>query len=275
MPTHAHSPGEKIYLRLTPNEPETETEVWSYPRMQQEALKRLNQRLVIPKDTAKLIAFSQPPTVLPGDDTAVQMLPEVHILHPDDVRTEMMLAALGWSGDDLHYVEFLADTGNEPIGSLGYDGPLAALNKERRNLTDFFKENVAVVTNPAIDREREIEHFSTRVALGARPSLTGQPNGRIGTGPLGQRGLFNGGSNAPRPKLRPSRMVELSCPVLLGGHAGHEALLPPDLYWEAARHTDTYLLEELIEFVTQNGFRPEAVCIISACSRSTKNRRTP
>ncbi|HEX2911907.1 MAG TPA: glutamate synthase-related protein [Chloroflexia bacterium] len=260
------APGEKVYVRLSGSA--QQNEVWTYPRMQQEALKRLSARLVIPKDTAKLIAFSQPPAVLPGDDTAVQILPEVHIPHPDEVRTEIMMSALGWNGDDLHYIEFLADTGNEPIGSLGYDGPLAALNKERRNLADFFKENVAVVTNPAIDREREIEHFSTRVALGARPSLTGQPDGRIGTGPLGRgNGLFNGstgGSLAPRNKPRPSRMVELSCPVLLGGHAGQEALLPPNLYWEAARHTDTYLLEELVEFVTQNGFRPEAVCIISS-----------
>ncbi len=258
------APGEKVYLRLGTNG--QDNEVWSYPRMQQEALRRLNQRLVIPKDTAKLIAFSQPPTTLPGDDTANQLLPLVHLPHPDETRTEMLMAALGWSGDDLHYVEFLADSGNEPIGSLGYDGPLAALNKERRNLADFFKENVAVVTNPAIDREREIEHFSTRVALGARPSLTGLPSGRIGTGPLGLA-RFGGTTSPNRPKPRPNRMVELSCPVLLGGHVGSsetEGLLPANLYWEAARHGDTYLLEELFEFVTQNGFRPEAVCIISS-----------
>ena len=81
------------------------------------------------------------------------------------------MAAMGWSGTICIIWNFWPIPGNEPIGSLGYDGPLAALNKERRNLTDFFKENVAVVTNPAIDREREIEHFSTRVALGGRPSL--------------------------------------------------------------------------------------------------------
>lgn len=255
------APGEKVYVKLSGNE--ENNEVWNYSRMQQEALRRLSERLVIPKDTAKLIQFSQPPAVLPGDETALQILPEVHISHPDQARTEIMLSALGWSGDDLHYIEFLADSANESIGSLGYDGPLAAFNKERRNLADFFKENVAVVTNPAIDREREIEHFSTRVVLGARPSLTGQPNGRIGTGPLARNGNGNS-ATAPRFKPRPSRMVELSCPILLGGHAGHDPLLAPDRYWESARRTETYLLEELIEFVTQNGFRPEAVCVISS-----------
>ena len=65
----------------------------------------------------------------------------------------------------------MASNGAEPIGSLGYDGPLAALSPERQNLADYFKETVAVVTNPAIDREREIEHFSTRAVFGRRPSL--------------------------------------------------------------------------------------------------------
>ena len=65
----------------------------------------------------------------------------------------------------------MASNGAEPIGSLGYDGPLAALSPERQNLADYFKETVAVVTNPAIDREREMEHFSTRAVFGRRPSL--------------------------------------------------------------------------------------------------------
>ena len=65
----------------------------------------------------------------------------------------------------------MASNGAEPIGSLGYDGPLAALSPERQNLADYFKETVAVVTNPAIDREREIEHFSTRAVFGRRPSI--------------------------------------------------------------------------------------------------------
>ena len=64
----------------------------------------------------------------------------------------------------------MASNGAEPIGSLGYDGPLAALSPERQNLADYFKETVAVVPNPAIDREREMEHFSTQAVFGRRPS---------------------------------------------------------------------------------------------------------
>lgn len=77
----------------------------------------------------------------------------------------------GWEKEHLDLAEQIAYTGKEPIRSLGYDGPLAIMSKSRVNLSDFLKETVAVVTNPAIDREREIEHFSTRVILGGRENF--------------------------------------------------------------------------------------------------------
>ena len=79
--------------------------------------------------------------------------------------SDRVLAGFGWQRDDVKLVQQMASNGAEPIGSLGYDGPLAALSPERQNLADYFKETVAVVTNPAIDREREMEHFSTRAAV--------------------------------------------------------------------------------------------------------------
>jgi glutamate synthase (NADPH/NADH) large chain len=47
----------------------------------------------------------------------------------------------------LDYLEHLAQHGAEPIGSLGYDGPLAVLHPEGQSLSDYCKESVAVVTN--------------------------------------------------------------------------------------------------------------------------------
>ncbi len=85
-------------------------------------------------------------------------------------------AAFGWDRWDEEYIKAVAEKGAEPIASLGFDGPMAALRPEKPNLAEFFKETVAVVTNPAIDREREIEHFSTRVILGRRP-LPGSSDG--------------------------------------------------------------------------------------------------
>jgi glutamate synthase (NADPH/NADH) large chain len=89
----------------------------------------------------------------------------------------------------------MAEKGVEPIRSLGHDAPLAALNPERKNIADYIKESVAVVTNPAIDRDRETEHFSTRVIIGKRPTLFN--NEQTGT------------------------VLELTTPLLLEGKAGY------------------------------------------------------
>ncbi|MGH2981630.1 MAG: glutamate synthase-related protein, partial [Solirubrobacterales bacterium] len=133
---------------------------------------------------------------------------------------DRVLAGFGWQRDDVKLVQQMASNGAEPIGSLGYDGPLAALSPERQNLADYFKETVAVVTNPAIDREREIEHFSTRAVFGRRPALT-EP-------------------------AQDTATVETSFPVILGGH--HDmAPLSDTTYRRIAREHKTYLLEDLWE----------------------------
>ena len=98
----------------------------------------------------------------------------------------------------MDYVEALCKTGNEPIGSLGYDGPLAALSPEKQSLADYFKEAVAVVTNPAMDREREMEHFSTRMTLGARPGLS------AGSAAARARGRAEGADPARSRDARPA-----------------------------------------------------------------------
>ncbi|HKT84143.1 MAG TPA: glutamate synthase central domain-containing protein, partial [Solirubrobacterales bacterium] len=133
---------------------------------------------------------------------------------------DRVLAGFGWQRDDVKLVQQMASNGQEPVGSLGYDGPLAALSPERQNLADYFKETVAVVTNPAIDREREMEHFSTRTVYGRRPSIdaAGEDTGT----------------------------VEAAFPVVLGGHHGL-APLSDKTYRGIARKHKTYLLEDLWE----------------------------
>jgi glutamate synthase (NADPH/NADH) large chain len=133
---------------------------------------------------------------------------------------DRVLAGFGWQRDDVKLVQQMASNGAEPVGSLGYDGPLAALSPERQNLADYFKETVAVVTNPALDRERELEHFSTRALFGRRPSLdsAGEDTGT----------------------------VETEFPVVLGGHHGL-APLSDQTYRKIARDRHTYLLEDLWE----------------------------
>ncbi len=153
---------------------------------------------------------------------------------------DRVLAGFGWQREDTKLVQQMASNGAEPIGSLGYDGPLAALSPERQNLADFFKETVAVVTNPAIDREREIEHFSTRAVFGRRP-----------------------GTHSP---AEDTDTIETSFPVILGGH--HDlAPLSDDTYREIAREHETYLLEDLWEH-----FRGRAAAIDTSLLESETTR---
>ncbi|WP_212934444.1 glutamate synthase-related protein [Robertmurraya siralis] len=107
--------------------------------------------------------------------------------------------AFGWERDHIQLIEQMAEKGVEPIRSLGHDSPLAAINPNRKNVADFIKESVAVVTNPAIDRDRESEHFSTRTIIGERPSLFA--------------------------KKLPGTLVELPSPLLIEGAAGYECSL--------------------------------------------------
>ncbi|MDA8194159.1 MAG: glutamate synthase-related protein [Thermaerobacter sp.] len=91
--------------------------------------------------------------------------------NPHTVYPDWQLVADGWHRDDQAMIKTLALDGHEPIGSLGYDGPLGPFNDGITTLSDFLQETVAVVTNPALDRERESEHFRLRMLLGGRPDL--------------------------------------------------------------------------------------------------------
>ncbi len=111
------------------------------------------------------------PSAPPFVDKISVSLPAHEGLTVDRQRKAAVMGAFGWGDEEVRYIEAIASSGNEPIGSLGYDGPLAALAPEGHNLADYYKEIVAVVTNPSMDRERETEHFNTQMLVGQRPPL--------------------------------------------------------------------------------------------------------
>ncbi|MDB6122547.1 MAG: glutamate synthase large subunit [Pedosphaera sp.] len=77
----------------------------------------------------------------------------------------------GWDHEELREIlKPMATTGNEPVGSMGDDTPLAVLSKRPRLLYDYFKQLFAQVTNPPIDSIREKIVMSLSTYLGARPS---------------------------------------------------------------------------------------------------------
>ncbi len=211
------APGEKVGLLFHPNAP---VEVLPYHELQSRVLRLFRERMPAPAGWRRYIQTGGPeahPTPVPVSVTAPAAAA--------DGPSERLLAAFGWSSEDHQLVRHIASTGTEPIGSLGFDGALACLNQERQNLADYFKETVAVVTNPAVDREREIEHFSIRRTVGMRP-------------PLAVR------DQAEAALVHRTR-VELRSPLVLGGHTA--PLLDREVYRRLAHHHGTFLLEDLLQ----------------------------
>ncbi len=239
------APGEKIALKLRAGEG---AEMLDYPAIQRHVLNRHRERAArsnghSPSPRAWTLNDSPPPAPYSGNGhshsngggVAVAEAPvmvavaEQPIFAPlrtpqpipwherkTPVNTNTM-AALGWERYHVQFMETVAESLKEQVGSLGWDGPLAALSQTRVNIADFFKETVAVVTNPAIDRERERAQFSTRMLIGSRPAI-GEKNGHD--------------------------LIELKTPVMLGGYP---ELGTADDLREVARKNGTLLIEDLFE----------------------------
>ncbi|MBM6616443.1 glutamate synthase-related protein [Bacillus suaedaesalsae] len=169
------APGEKVGLKYI----DDVIKLYSYESYQEEVYTRIREKLDFKNYRTRL----ETPNL--EKNISVSTISTVH---------NTQYSAFGWDREHIQLIEQMADKGAEPIRSLGHDAPLAAIDTGRRNLADFIKESVAVVTNPAIDRDRETEHFSTRTMLGKRPSL------------------FS--------KERQQLFVELSSPILVEGNHG-------------------------------------------------------
>ncbi|MEX1057907.1 MAG: glutamate synthase large subunit, partial [Natronospirillum sp.] len=65
----------------------------------------------------------------------------------------------------------LAESGQEAVGSMGDDTPMAVLSRRIRPLTDYFRQQFAQVTNPAIDPLREACVMSLESCLGPERNL--------------------------------------------------------------------------------------------------------
>ncbi|MEY4708141.1 MAG: hypothetical protein RJB58_1864 [Pseudomonadota bacterium] len=86
--------------------------------------------------------------------------------------------AFGYTQEDLQFfLEPMATAGDDPIGSMGADTPIAVLSNKPRLLYNYFKQNFAQVTNPPIDPIREELVMSLVSMIGPRPNLLGRDAG--------------------------------------------------------------------------------------------------
>jgi glutamate synthase (NADPH/NADH) large chain len=96
----------------------------------------------------------------------------------DEAALRDLQQAFGYTDEDLKYfLGPMAADGDDPIGSMGTDTPLALLSDRPRLLYDYFKQNFAQVTNPPIDPIREALVMSLVSMIGPRPNLLGRQAG--------------------------------------------------------------------------------------------------
>ena len=109
------------------------------------------------------------------DETQIDLgdLPkEVGPMPPDAQTLLSRQQVFGYTQEDLSaFLTPMALTGQDPIGSMGIDTPLAVLSDRPKRLYDYFKQCFAQVTNPPIDPIREELVMSLVSLIGPRPNL--------------------------------------------------------------------------------------------------------
>jgi glutamate synthase (NADPH/NADH) large chain/glutamate synthase (ferredoxin) len=80
--------------------------------------------------------------------------------------------AFGYTQEDFKFLMApMAANGEEALGSMGNDSPLAVLSNKNKSLYNYFKQLFAQVTNPPIDPIREAIVMSLVSFVGPKPNL--------------------------------------------------------------------------------------------------------
>ena len=104
---------------------------------------------------------------------AIEDVPDAPFLPPPDHQTVLRRQqAFGYTQEDVSLLlAQMAKAGEEPLGSMGTDTPLAALSERPRLLYDYFKQLFAQVTNPPLDAIREELVTSMESTVGPERNL--------------------------------------------------------------------------------------------------------
>lgn len=165
-------------------------------------------------------------------------------------ETESLLRrqqAFGYTKEDLKYILEPMGQGAEAIGSMGNDLPLAVLSDHPRLLFDYFKQQFAQVTNPAIDPLREGLVMSLEMYVNPAGNL-------LDAAPIPQPVLV-----LPHPALRTEALLRLR-----GAKAPFQAALLSTLFSaEAGQEGLCAAVEALCETAAQNVREGRTLLILS------------
>jgi len=115
-------------------------------------------RIISDKEIKARLSARQPYAEwLKENQITLDRLPEPVRVHASDHATIISRQrAFGYTDEDVKMIiEPMAAAGQEPVGSMGYDAPLACLSDKPQPLFNYFRQLFAQVTNPPIDPIRE------------------------------------------------------------------------------------------------------------------------
>ena len=131
-------------------------------------------RIVSDKEIKQRLASRQPYALwLRENQITMDQLPEPSRVHGSDHDTILRRQrAFGFTDEDLKMIlEPMVVTGEEPVGSMGTDTPLACLSDRPQPLFNYFKQLFAQVTNPPIDPIREEMVMSLTSYIGTERNI--------------------------------------------------------------------------------------------------------
>jgi glutamate synthase (ferredoxin) len=132
------------------------------------------QRLISDEEIKKQLAARQPYAQwLQENRITLDHLPSPQ--HVKETNHETILfrqRAFGYTDEDLRLIlDPMGVKGEEPVGSMGTDTPLACLSDRPQLLFNYFKQMFAQVTNPAIDPIREDLVMSLNSYIGSEGNI--------------------------------------------------------------------------------------------------------
>jgi glutamate synthase (NADPH/NADH) large chain/glutamate synthase (ferredoxin) len=144
----------------------------------------------------------------------------------DPLTLTQLQLAHGYNEEELKLIlQPMGQTGEEAIGSMGDDAPLAVLSRRPRLLYTYFKQLFAQVTNPPIDPIREKNVMSLVTYLGRRHNwLAESPQHALLVRTATP--LLTNGELAEIQSLKEPAFNSLTLPCLFAAASGRDGLRP-------------------------------------------------
>ncbi|MDO4222667.1 MAG: glutamate synthase large subunit [Acinetobacter sp.] len=144
------------------------------------------QMLVVDTHTGKILDTKDVNQHLKTMRPYREWLRERAVKLPSNAQLEEQLIEQGLQGDALKSAQKMfmvtfeerdqllrpiAESGQEAVGSMGDDTPMAVLSRQVRHVSDYFRQQFAQVTNPPIDPLREAIVMSLETCFGREQNV--------------------------------------------------------------------------------------------------------